>query len=393
MGTRMTTIQRVYRLLEYLRWNTDSEHTTKQSEMRKADALTDCTWYKETFNKDIWNLATMLNCDEEHAKPEEEWRIVFDAFKETYKWVDEDNELEEKEDDDELPSRQIRNLYYQHTFSYEEIDAMIEAIVSAKTLDTETARKLIEKIKNNLTSKYYNAIGNVCTMQEPTLMDKTLLRKNLLLIQQAIDDKVQISFQFNGYDLRKKIYPVKARKDTVSPYYIVADGGRYYLLACKEIVRNGKPIRKMSIWRIDLMTEVEIPEGNEKGDVKAKNGIPILDKKEVENLPQKWTEDFQLTHINMSYDEPVWIKLRVKGAKNNQDYTFIHDWFGDNFCIMHGKDAGDPVVRVRCSPYGMVNWAMQYGSRVEVIDPPEVRAAVAERVREMQEMYQVGSDE
>ena len=49
----------------------------------------------------------------------------------------------------------IRGLYYNHTFTYEEINSMIESILFSKTIDTESANKIIEKIENNLTTKFY----------------------------------------------------------------------------------------------------------------------------------------------------------------------------------------------------------------------------------------------
>ena len=42
----------------------------------------------------------------------------------------------------------IRGLYYNHTFTYEEINSMIESILFSKTIDTESANKIIEKLKS-----------------------------------------------------------------------------------------------------------------------------------------------------------------------------------------------------------------------------------------------------
>ena len=180
---------------------------------------------------------------------------------------------------------------------------MIESILFSKTIDTESANKIIEKIENNLTTKFYKkGAKNICRVKEPVLADREILRKNLLTIQRAIDGGVQISFTFNGYDKYKKLVPNHNKKDTVSPYYIVASGGRYYLLACKELVFSEKIFRNMSIWRIDLMSEIEIPGRDEKHNI---NGIPSVSKWKVDNLPQSWSEDFQLSHLNMSFDNPV----------------------------------------------------------------------------------------
>ena len=131
----------------------------------------------------------------------------------------------------------IDGLYYNRTFTYDEINSIIEGILSTKTLDTKSAAQLIEKVEQNLTTKFYKkGPKQVCKVMEPELADRKRLSANLLTIQRAIDNNVQISFWFNGFTCQKKLEPVREKKDTVSPYYIVASGGRYYLLACKEIV-------------------------------------------------------------------------------------------------------------------------------------------------------------
>ena len=42
---------------------------------------------------------------------------------------------------------------------------------------------------------------------------------------------------------------------------------------------------------------------------------------------------------------------------------------------------------MECSPFGMVNWEMQYSDCVEVLAPESVREAIAEQVRKMCEKY------
>lgn len=132
----------------------------------------------------------------------------------------------------------------------------------------------------------------------------------------------------------------------------------------------------MSIWRVDLMTEMEIL-----GDVKA------MQKRDVENLPQEWDENFPLYHLNMGFDKPIPITLRVyRGEKLGADYTFLYDWFGNTFRYLHTKPEED-IVQVTCSPFSMVNWALQYSDRVEVLEPKDVRDKVAEKVRNLMKRY------
>lgn len=369
--------ERSYRILEYLKKNTDQEHKVKQSDLRKIEYLKQYIGNKETFNDTIVNMANAMNSDSnERINPEEEWRIVFDAFAKRY-----GSEGTEEEDEEGTHRMPIRGLYYNHIFSYDEINSLIEGILFSKTMTPEDGKKLIEKIESHLTTKFYpKGAKQICRVNEPQLTDKGRIRENLKMIQQAIDERVQISFRFYGYNRRKELEPVREEKDTVSPYYLVANGGKYYLLACKEMRINEELIRKMSIWRVDLMGEMEIPGRDEKLGIP---GIPALKKEKVKHLPKQWSEDFHLSHLNMAFDEPVKIRLKITRVREKADYTFLHDWFGDTFRFVGKSD----IVEVKCSPFAMVNWALQYSDRVEVLEPESIRQQVAEKVRRLYEKY------
>lgn len=391
MGKRASNmtacVERMYKAWEYLRFHTDKDHPTKPEKIRKSfdeDIFGD----KETFNRMIKRMAYTMNCDEFGViKAEKDWKICFRDFQ---KYYGDDVCDDEEEDETGDPSMRLNGLYYNRTFSYEEVNSIIEGILSTKTLDTKSAANLIQKVEQNLTTKFYKkGPKQICKVMEPELMDREQLRMNLLTIQKAIDARVQVSFRFNSYTRRKKLAPVRDEKDTVSPYYIVASGGRYYLLACMEVAAKDKAVKNMSIWRIDLMTEIEIPGADEK---KGKKGCPRIPKAEVENLPKEWTEDFQLKHINMSFDEPEMITLKIKNT-GRENFTFLHDWFGNQFVVMKSAEAGPyDIVRVPCSPFGMVNWALQYSDRVEVLEPKSVREQVIKKIKNLNVKYGADSN-
>lgn len=162
-------------------------------------------------------------------------------------------------------------------------------------------------------------------------------------------------------------------------------------MAAKEY-EDYKP--DMSIWRIDLMTDIEIPGRNDRLHIK---GIPRIPKKNVSNLPEKWSEDFQLKHLNMSFDKPVPVTLRIKSEKCEDNpkkrvrpgYTFLHDWFGDSFTYIRTEKEPpyDDIVRVECSPYGMAHWALQYSELVEVLEPESLREDIKIKIKALNEKY------
>lgn len=387
--------ERMFRIWHYLRRYTDSENPTTQAEMRKNEEVSGYLGNKETFNRLIKDMAQALNSNEHGYKEEGQWKICFDDFKKYYGNNPEECDNEEDSDNFYGSTMHIKGLYYNRTFSYDEINMLIQGVLSDRTTDTKTAQQLIEKIEENLTTVYYEqGAKGIFKVQEPQLVDRALLKKNLTTIQEAIDKDVQVSFRFNGYTYRKELKPVRTVKDFVSPYYIVASGGRYYLLACNEPLHKGNIIKNMSIWRIDLMTDISIECGDKESGVPHKPRTP---KNEVAGLPQQWSEDFQLKHLNMSYDPPVWITLRVKSEKEKDDpdvrirpdYTFIHDWFGHSFKYVkkESEPPYDDIVKVECSPFAMANWAMQYSERVEVLEPLSVRNAVIEKIKMMNKKY------
>ena len=419
-----TNYEKCYRILEYLKKHTDSEHRTTQAKLRTVPELREYIKDKGAFNDAVNAMANAMNLDEYGPKPQEEWQLVFDAFAQQYgghRFGDDDEGLtignDRNGDADELSQdkkrttdvdveklawekgevrRPVKNLYYQQPFSYDEVNAIIEGLLFSKTLDTKTANALVQKVEDRLTNDFYaKGAKNICTIYEPSLADRETLRENLLVLQKAIDRRLKVAFFFCGYDHNKKLRKLRPCKDVLSPYYLVANSGRYYLLACMELNIHGEIRRNMSIWRVDLMRDIEIPEFDE---MKGKKGIRALKKSEVENLPEQWNEKFALSHLNMAFDEPVMITLRISSPKEEgypdlhkrPDYTFLHDWFGDTFQYV-GTDKEDTeydIVRVRCSPYAMANWALQYSDRVEVLSPESVRTAVKKKVEKLIRKYQ-----
>ncbi|MCM1243444.1 MAG: WYL domain-containing protein [Roseburia sp.] len=388
-------------LLEYLRRNTDKEHKVESiGEIRRAFEGEELNiGNNKTLNTLIKRVANAYNADEDECLlPQSEWRVVFDEYLEKYGEQPEE-EFDEKEgegqepegEDSDTDEMRIHNLYYAHEFSHEDIDALVEAVLFSRTIGAKDADRMIKILEERFTSRFYSKkSGGICKIHEKTCYDKELLHKNLKLIQQAIEDNVQIEYKFNGFSHDKKLKPMKDYIRVVSPYYIVADNGRYYLLAANDTYKNTMTIR------IDLMTEVNLAEREEKADKKTgKKGIPRIPIGEVEGMPQSWDDNFSYRHLKMAYDSSEKITLRVRSEKTAQgkhidpDYTFLHDNFGDTY-MYRGVDEQDPdydIVEVRCAPFGIVSLAMQYADKMEILEPAHVRKMAQEKAQVLREKY------
>lgn len=295
----------------------------------------------------------------------------------------EDNEeiVDQSEKDDALLKRvpPVTNLRYVHDFSFDELDTIINALYFSKTVNEEERDRLIYKLAK-LSSKRYQKKWFSENNDRPVIKNifqgivnnndasRTELKKNIALIQSAIDEKVKIQFIMNVYNAERELVPSwtdkkgKAILRKVTPYHILVYNDRYYMLANYERYSN------LSIWRIDLMSNVKLLE---------EAGRP---KQEIKEMTNTWNgQEYMEQHLNMFYDDPVKVTLKVP----NDHYTMMVDWFGNSFVKWRAIDEKYDMVFVTCSEAAMINWAMQYSDVVEVLGPSEVQDAIEKRCRDV----------
>lgn len=293
---------------------------------------------------------------------------------------DEDN-VDQSEKYDALLKRvpPVTNLRYVHDFSFDELDTIINALYFSKTVNEEERDRLIYKLAK-LSSKRYQKKWFSENNDRPVIKNifqgivnnndasRTELKKNIALIQSAIDEKVKIQFIMNVYNAERELVPSwtdkkgKAILRKVTPYHILVYNDRYYMLANYERYSN------LSIWRIDLMSNVKLLE---------EAGRP---KQEIKGMTNTWNgQEYMEQHLNMFYDDPVKVTLKVP----NDHYTMMVDWFGNSFVKWRAIDEKYDMVLVTCSEAAMINWAMQYSGVVEVLGPKDVQDAIEKRCRDV----------
>ena len=273
----------------------------------------------------------------------------------------------------------VTNLRYVHDFSFDELDTIINALYFSKTVNEEERDQLIYKLAK-LSSKRYQKKWFSENNDRPVIKNifqgivnnndasRTELKKNIALIQSAIDEKVKIQFIMNVYNAERELVPSwtdkkgKAILRKVTPYHILVYNDRYYMLANYEWYSN------LSIWRIDLMSNVKLLE---------EAGRP---KQEIKEMTNTWNgQEYMEQHLNMFYDDPVKVTLKVP----NDHYTMMVDWFGNSFVKWRAIDEKYDMVFVTCSEAATINWAMQYSDVVEVLGPSEVQDAIEKRCRDV----------
>lgn len=365
-------LEAYFRVLEYLYENTDKEHPVTQAELRQKKELKDWYWKDNgTAYRAMGNLITLLNSDENGiVREQEDWRIFSDGFYREY--YDEDAPEEDGR------SHRTGKIYYRHLFDRDEIWDLVEAVRFSKSIPQERSDSLVDKIQNHLTPCFNRSALKIRTIKELSV-DRELVNRNLQVLQECIQRQCQVEFTFNYYDAEMHLVPY--RSYIASPHFLVAHNNHYYAIVILAD-KNGEHM--MRTMRVDLLTGVSVHLENGKPKV----SVP---KQAVFGFPMQCDEDFFRTHPGMAYDAPERITLRIAPRTR---YAFLLDAFGapgEGKTMQIGKKLEDEsqLVHIKCSPWAMTNFAMQYSEQVEVIAPPHVREAVMNRIKLMCGKYGV----
>ncbi len=394
-------------ILKVLKYFSDEEHSFSARELANK-----MTWYTSmvygnctpvvsdenamrTFQKTLAEVLMEVNSSPDKYHQPSDFRVKYDGY--------ENNELQKKitmqnEGAVKIQSAKVINgLYYDHVFSKEDLDDMIQMICFSDMISEEKKKLLIRKLIGEGSPFYKSVFWDGESMRfNPKAIygrfsgrkntDRMNLIVNLKKIQEALNSLGQISFVFNRYRENKELTPTDRslrKRHKLSPYHLVVYHDNYY---CIGLLENE---RKVMHYRVDLMSDIEIVRDEEGRiipiELTAFEGLPIAN---AEWNPEKYMAE----HLNMAYDDPR--EILVKIASSGKGYTILHDWFGNHFEkvreITEKDEAGNEekydIVKVITSPAMIVHWAMQYGTAVEIMDE-EIREKIREEIKKVGEKY------
>ena len=391
--------QSTFYLQEYLKKNTDVYHKVdlKDLMVKKEGLVIDesvevfgTTWTIREKLKELASTTYYLDNVIENTRVSSEYdddvlensRIIFDDVEQLFLNEDEKSADEsDKENIENLSQKKKRtkkmrynNIYYNHPFSYSELDSLVESINLNKTLTSIEAETLIEKLKAELASDHYKSV-NINKIIEPSAIDKDKTRANIAAIDNAIKSDKKISINFYNYNIHKELECVNYRKYALNPYYIFANGNHFYLIAATDYKKE------MMFLRVDMMGEIEVLDAKR---------TPV---EQMPGIPNEWDPSIQFKHIGMSFDKPQTTHIKVKMYDNGKKLssTFLVDAFGKSYNLIERKGEY-AIIQVECSPFGIRNWALQYSDRVEVLpklheNDVDVRGMVIESLKALNEKY------
>lgn len=250
-----------------------------------------------------------------------------------------------------------------------EIQFIVDSIFSSKSLTGKQAKQIADKISGELSiyqRKDYSYLNKTTELNRSTNKD---LFYNIDVIHEAMKRGKRVGFQYLTYD--RSGNPM-ARKDgfqyIVSPYYLVNNFGRYYL-----ICNYREKYHAIQTFRIDYMMNIEI-----------KEDWPI---KRIESLEGMKDKRFSLSeylndHIYLFGGDIITAELEIEEEWAIQ---YVKDWFGDK-AKLRIKDE-KIVATVKCNETALIYWIMQYGEFMKVLSPSSLIDKVLETAHRTIDKY------
>ena len=252
-------------------------------------------------------------------------------------------------------------------FENAELRMLIDSVLFSRHISPTQGKRLIDKLQD-LGNKYFKPkVSHVIALPDLNHTDNKQVMIVVDTLNDAIEEKKKVEFTYNSYGTDFKLHPREHSPYLVSPYQMVASNGRYYLLGSTDRYQG------ITHFRIDRITDIKMTD------------IPIKPVKEVEglengfNLPKHMAE-----HTYLFCGESVPVKLKTSVSMMND----LIDWFGKDFSIIEKND-DEITVSVKCNYNAMFYWALQYGSKVEVLTPEGLRQELAKTIQDMNNRYKL----
>ena len=153
----------------------------------------------------------------------------------------------------------------------------------------------------------------------------------------------------------------------VSPYYLINNYGRYYLLC-----NYRSKYQLLQNFRVDYMKNINIKEDNDLKPLKS------LDKTLESFTISKYLNE----HIYLFGGDSVRVKLLLN---DSNAIGYVYDWFGSNVSIKVDKETGDIITSLVSNENALIYWLLQYGDFVKVLEPLELKEKVKEKARKILE--------
>ena len=263
----------------------------------------------------------------------------------------------------EIESNRKGSWLDSRSFENAELKLLIDGVLTSKHITAKHSKQLIDKLCSQSNIYFRSHVKNIYSVNEWSKTDNCTLFYNIDIVDEAIENNKQIKFYYNKYGIDKTLH--RTSKNIVSPYQLLLNNQRYYLMAFNE------KWKEMTFYRMDRITDIEILD------------VSVTDIRKIEGY--KNGIDYRELSSSLPYmysDKKEVVEFLVE--ENIID--LVIDWFGFDTRINMTQD-GKIKVTVRVSQNAMEYWAMQFLNYVEILSPQSLREKIKQNLSVAVERY------
>ena len=122
--------------------------------------------------------------------------------------------------------------YYlrERSFEISEIVLMMDAIYSYRGIPSKQTTFLIEKLQKSLSKYQRKNYKNLVSVKPIIKTQNKQVFYNIEQLDEAINQKKQVSFIYNSYGFDKQLKPRRSKPFIVNPYLMISENEHYYLI-------------------------------------------------------------------------------------------------------------------------------------------------------------------
>lgn len=258
------------------------------------------------------------------------------------------------------------------TFDPSEASFLIDAIFSSKSINGKEAKRMAEEVSSCFSKYQRKDYSYIYKSNEINRSKNETTLYNVSIINEAISKGKRVGFQYLTYDKNgNEIYRNDGYEYIVSPYYLINNYGRYYLLC-----NYREKYRPLQLFRIDKMANIAI-----------KDDWSIKQLKDIKDGPKDFSIAKYLNeHVYLFNEEVIDAKIILDGE---WVIEIVKDWFGDNAKI-HFKDE-KIIATIKGDEKALYYWIMQYSDCVTVLSPLSLVEKIKKGLIDATRRYQDGN--
>lgn len=244
-------------------------------------------------------------------------------------------------------------------FQHSEVLLLCNAVHASHFIPDKASKDLVNKLLSCQSRYKRNDYFKNVYLPNKKKKDNKQFLLNIEQISRAINEKKVIKFTYTHYDINKKL--VNTRDDAYyrSPYFLVVNGDRVYM------VGKGKNHDSLSHFRVDRMKDIE-----------------LVDEYYL-RLPKNLDAyNYANNKIYMYSGDETGVRLRC----DKKALDVIIDTFGKN--VMLADEGETFTVYTKCGKEDIVKFCLQYVESVELLEPLSLRQEVRKVLLDASNRYQ-----